>query len=161
MKISFAAQGAGPLRGRLRVPGDKSISHRAIIFGALAEGTTEVRGFLEGADSLATLRAFQEMGVTIVGPHAGQLTISGVGLYGLHPPFKSLDLGNAGTAMRLLTGLLAAQRFDSVLIGDQSLSQRPMRRVIAPLEEMGALINASPTGTAPLHICGGRSLPGA
>ena len=160
MKVWFSAQKAGPFLGRVRVPGDKSISHRAIILGALAEGVTEVTGFLQGADSLATLGAFRAMGIKIDGPHAGQLSIHGGGLSGLRPPSAPLDLGNAGTAMRLLAGVLAAQPFDTLLIGDESLSRRPMRRVIDPLQQMGALIHSSPNGTAPLRIIGGRRLHG-
>ncbi len=101
-KITFTVQPGGSLRGALRVPGDKSISHRSIMLGSLAEGVTEVSGFLEGEDSLATLQAFRDMGVRIEGPDKGRVTIHGVGLHGLKPPAKPLDLGNSGTSMRLL-----------------------------------------------------------
>ncbi len=134
------------------MPGDKSISHRAIMLGALADGDTEVTGFLEGADSLATLAAFRAMGVQIDGPEAGHVRIRGVGLQGLKAPGAPLDVGNAGTAMRLLCGLLAGQRFASTLVGDASLSRRPMRRVTEPLAQMGASIEPTPAGTAPLAI---------
>lgn len=100
------------------MPGDKSISHRSVMLGALAEGVTEVSGFLEGADALATLAAFRAMGVAIDGPEAGRLRIDGVGLHGLSAPTQPLDLGNSGTSMRLLCGLLAGQTFDSELVGD-------------------------------------------
>jgi len=140
--------------GDLRVPGDKSISHRSIIFGALATGVTKVKGFLEGEDALNTVAAFREMGVTIVGPDDGELRIYGVGLHGLKAPRKSLYMGNSGTAMRLLAGLLAAQDFDSELTGDESLSGRPMERVIDPLNKMGARIHSNEQGTPPLKITG-------
>jgi 3-phosphoshikimate 1-carboxyvinyltransferase len=150
--VRFHVRPGGALHGRLRVPGDKSISHRSVMLGALAEGVTEVSGFLEGEDSLATLRAFQQMGVEIAGPSAGRVTIHGVGLRGLRPPAAPLDLGNSGTSMRLMAGLLAGQGFGCTLIGDASLSSRPMRRVTEPLARMGARIEATERGTAPLHI---------
>jgi 3-phosphoshikimate 1-carboxyvinyltransferase len=151
-KVSFHVRPGGKLRGRLRVPGDKSISHRAIMLGSLAKGLTRITGFLEGADSLATLDAFRQMGVVIEGPGAGCVSIHGVGMNGLRAPERALDLGNSGTSMRLLSGLLAGQRFPVTLIGDVSLSSRPMGRVTSPLTEMGADIQGSPGGTAPLHI---------
>ena len=149
---SFRVAPGGSLRGEVRVPGDKSISHRAIMLGALADGETEVTGFLTGADSLATLAAFRAMGVQIDGPDAGHVRIRGVGLHGLQAPAAPLDVGNAGTAMRLLCGLLAGQRFASTLVGDASLSRRPMRRVTDPLARMGAHIETTAAGTAPLVI---------
>jgi 3-phosphoshikimate 1-carboxyvinyltransferase len=149
---SFRIAPGGTLRGEVRVPGDKSISHRAIMLGALAYGETVVTGFLEGADSLATLAAFRAMGVEIEGPDAGRVRIRGVGLHGLTAPAAPLDVGNAGTAMRLLCGLLAGQRFASTLVGDASLSRRPMRRVTEPLAQMGASIETTAAGTAPLLI---------
>ena len=154
----IATRGA-PLHGELAVPGDKSVSHRAIMFGALAEGTTRVEGFLEGEDTRATAAIFAKLGVRIEAPSAGVRIVHGVGLHGLQPPDGPLDCGNAGTAMRLLAGLLAGQRFDSVLVGDESLSKRPMRRVIEPLEAMGARIE-SDDGRAPLRIRGGQPLRG-
>lgn len=154
MSLSFEVGPGGRLRGDLRVPGDKSISHRAIMLASLAEGTTEIEGFLDGADSLATLAAFRAMGVRIEGPRAGCVRVAGVGVHGLRRPDKPLDLGNSGTSMRLLTGLLAAQPFDVELTGDASLSRRPMRRVAEPLRAMGARIETTAAGTPPLHIHG-------
>lgn len=159
-EVSFRVAPGGALRGRIRVPGDKSISHRAIMFGSLAEGTTEVSGFLAGEDCLATVVAFRAMGVTIDGPSEGRVHISGVGIDGLAPPGAPLDMGNSGTAMRLLCGILAGQRFDSVMTGDESLNRRPMRRVTEPLIRMGARIETTAAGTAPLSIHGGRMLKG-
>jgi len=150
--VRFLVHPGGALRGRLRVPGDKSISHRSIMLGALAEGVTEISGFLEGEDSLATLRAFRQMGVRIEGPQNGRVTVHGVGLRGLRAPPGPLDLGNSGTSMRLMAGLLAGQGFACTLTGDASLSSRPMRRVTEPLAAMGARIEATARGTAPLHI---------
>ena len=158
--ITYNVNPGGQLQGRLRVPGDKSISHRAIMLGSIAEGVTEVRDFLEGEDSLATLAAFRAMGVRIEGPLQGHVTIHGVGLHGLKAPSGPLDLGNSGTSMRLLSGLLAGQNFDSVLVGDESLSRRPMKRVTEPLARMGARIEATGQGTAPLKIHGGQKLSG-
>jgi len=148
----FYVRPGGGLRGRLRVPGDKSISHRAIMLGAVADGVTHVSGFLEGEDSLATLGAFRALGVSIEGPDSGRVRIAGVGLRGLRAPRSELDLGNSGTSMRLLAGLLAGQRFATTLVGDPSLSKRPMRRVTEPLERMGARIETGDQGTAPLQI---------
>ncbi|HCO43830.1 MAG TPA: 3-phosphoshikimate 1-carboxyvinyltransferase, partial [Gammaproteobacteria bacterium] len=121
------------MSGRCRVPGDKSISHRAVMLAALADGESRFEGFLAGADTLATAAAFRAMGVAIDGPHEGVLTVRGVGLGGLRPPAGPLDMGNAGTGMRLLAGLMAGQPFGVTLVGDASLSRRPMRRVMAPL----------------------------
>ncbi len=156
--IRFHAAPGGALTGRVRVPGDKSISHRSIMLGALAEGITEVSGFLEGEDSLATLSVFRAMGVPIEGPYDGHVRVHGVGLHGLQAPSEPLYLGNSGTSMRLLAGLLAGQAFDSVLTGDASLSKRPMRRVTEPLAQMGAYIETAAGGTAPLTIHGGQRL---
>ena len=142
----------GALTGRLRVPGDKSISHRAIMLAAIAEGETRIGGFLEGADALATLAVFRHLGVEIEGPDAGQVRVRGVGMRGLRAPEGVLDIGNSGTSMRLLAGLLAGQSFPSTLTGDASLSRRPMRRVTEPLTLMGARIETSEAGTAPLRI---------
>lgn len=160
MNIIFTAAPGGSLQGDLRVPGDKSISHRSIMLGALAEGVTDVTGFLEGDDSLATLRAFRDMGVTIEGPDQGHVVIHGVGMHGLQAPASALDLGNSGTSMRLMSGLLAGQAFSTSLTGDASLSGRPMRRVTDPLAEMGAVIGTTEQGTAPLHIAGEQALRG-
>ena len=158
--ITFTVQPGGHLQGQVRVPGDKSISHRSIMLGSLAEGTTHVSGFLEGDDALATLRAFQAMGVIIEGPENGQVTIHGVGLDGLQAPKEPIYLGNSGTSMRLICGLLAGQKFDATLTGDKSLSGRPMRRVTDPLAKMGAVIETTEKGTAPLTIRGQSNLQG-
>jgi len=159
-ELQFIVNPGGALTGRLRVPGDKSISHRSIMLGSLAEGETVVTGFLEGEDSLATLSAFRAMGVQIEGPDAGRVHIQGVGLRGLQAPAGALYLGNSGTSMRLMSGLLAGQSFDTTLTGDVSLSGRPMQRVVGPLTTMGARIEATATGTAPLLIHGGATLSG-
>lgn len=153
-------EGGGRLRGRVRVPGDKSISHRVLMLGAIAEGVTEVEGFLEAADTLATLAAFRSLGVAVEHAGPGRLRIEGRGLHGLHAPPGPLDLGNSGTSMRLLAGLLAGQTFDTILTGDASLTRRPMRRVVTPLWRMGGAISCTSEGTAPLVIRGGRSLWG-
>lgn len=158
--VTFVVEPGGTLAGRLRVPGDKSISHRAIIFAALAEGVTRITGFLEGEDTLATLQAFRALGVAIERPSPGQITVEGVGLRGLRAPEKPIYLGNSGTSMRLLAGLFAGQPFDVTLTGDESLSRRPMRRVCDPLAQMGAFIEATAAGIPPLHIHGGHSLHG-
>jgi len=150
--LRFLVTPGGSLQGRLRVPGDKSISHRSIMLSAIAEGETHITGFLEGADALATLAAFRRMGVEIDGPREGEVRVRGVGLRGLTAPDGPLDLGNSGTSMRLLSGLLAGQSFATTLIGDASLTKRPMRRVTEPLAAMGARIQTTETGTAPLGI---------
>ncbi len=159
-KITFTVQPGGQLNGVIRVPGDKSMSHRSIMLGSIAEGVTYVTGFLEAEDALATLKAFRAMGVEIEGPENGEVTIHGVGKHGLQAPKEPLYLGNSGTSMRLLSGLLAGQSFDSVLTGDSSLESRPMRRVTEPLAQMGAEIETQPDGTAPLKIKGGCPLKG-
>lgn len=158
--MRFKLQPGGVLAGEARVPGDKSISHRAIMLGALAQGTSRINGFLEGEDALATLAAFRAMGVEIEGPHDGRVTVHGVGLHGLRAPVAPLDLGNAGTGMRLMCGLLAGQAFDSTLTGDASLCSRPMGRVIEPLTLMGASIRSTAGGRPPLAIRGGQRLHG-
>jgi 3-phosphoshikimate 1-carboxyvinyltransferase len=150
----------GPLRGELRVPGDKSISHRAVMLASLADGVSRITGFLEGEDTRATARAFAQMGVRIEAQQPSERIVYGVGLGGLQAPHGAIDCGNAGTGMRLLTGLLAGQAFDSTLTGDESLSRRPMRRVIEPLTRMGAQIDAELDGLPPLRIHGNRALHG-
>ncbi len=141
------------------VPGDKSVSHRAIMLGSIAEGVTEVHGFLAGEDCLATMSAFRSLGVTIERPAATQLVIHGVGLHGLQAPDADLDLGNSGTAMRLMAGVLAGQNFAATLTGDESLTGRPMQRIITPLSRMGADIG-SRDGRPPLVIRGNPDLEG-
>lgn len=157
---TFVVAPGGRLQGRLRVPGDKSISHRSIMLASLAEGITEISGFLEGEDALATLQAFRDMGVVIEGPDEGRVRVHGVGPHGLKAPGKPLYMGNSGTTMRLLSGLLAGQAFDSELTGDASLSKRPMERVAEPLRAMGAAIDTGEGGRPPLRIHGGRALKG-
>ncbi|MBV0933413.1 bifunctional prephenate dehydrogenase/3-phosphoshikimate 1-carboxyvinyltransferase [Marinobacterium weihaiense] len=158
--VHLRAQSGGELSGEVRVPGDKSISHRAIILAAIAEGVTDITGFLENEDSLATLQALRDMGVVIEGPHQGQVRVFGVGLQGLKPPPGPLYLGHSATAMRLLAGVLAAQPFDTELFGDEALCQRDMTRVVEPLRRMGARIETGPQGGAPLRIRGGQTLVG-
>ena len=160
MSKQLSVSAGGSLTGEITVPGDKSISHRSVIFGALADGVTRISGLLEGMDVLATIAAFRAMGVEIEGPENGQLTVHGVGIDGLQAPAGDLDMGNSGTAMRLLAGLLAGQAFDARLIGDESLSRRPMRRVVEPLTMMGADISTAEGGTPPIAIRGGASLKG-
>ncbi|MGO4775585.1 3-phosphoshikimate 1-carboxyvinyltransferase, partial [Lysobacter sp. 2RAB21] len=157
---AWIASAGMPLRGSLRVPGDKSVSHRAVMLGALAQGVTRVTGFLEGEDTRATARVFERLGVRIETPSASERIVHGVGLHGLRGIDAPLDCGNAGTGMRLLAGALAGQAFDSVLIGDASLSKRPMRRVTEPLAAMGARIDTDEGGLPPLRIHGGRALTG-
>lgn len=148
------------LHGKFRVPGDKSISHRSVMLGSLAEGVTNVSGFLEADDALATLKTFQQMGVTIEQLGEGRLRIHGVGLHGLKKPDADLYVGNSGTSMRLLSGILAGQSFDSVLTGDRSLTKRPMRRVLDPLALMGANVDSTEAGTSPLSVKSGKQLTG-
>ncbi len=148
------------LAGRIRVPGDKSVSHRAVMLASLAEGVSHISGFLEGEDTRATARAFAQMGVRIESPEASVRIVHGVGLHGLSAPAAAIDCGNAGTGMRLLAGLLAGQGFDSQLVGDESLSRRPMNRVVLPLRQMGAVIETAAEGRPPLHIHGGSALQG-
>jgi len=155
----IASCGGYPLQGRIRVPGDKSISHRAIMLGAIAEGQTEVSGFLEGADAISTMNAFRALGVNIKGPDRGRVQICGVGKRGLSASPQALDCGNAGTAMRLMMGLLAGQGFASTLVGDASLSRRPMRRVADPLGLMGAII-LTEEGRPPVRIMPSHGLHG-
>ena len=158
-KVVYVVKPGGTSRGSIRVPGDKSVSHRSIMLGSLTNGTVNVSGFLQGEDSLNTLRAFRAMGVSISDPKNTKLTIQGVGMRGLRAPDSTLYLGNSGTSMRLLSGLLAAQSFETVLEGDDSLTRRPMKRVTDPLEKMGATI-ISRDGCPPLQIKGGIPLRG-
>lgn len=159
MAKQFITEGQSTIRGEINVPGDKSISHRSIILASIANGTSTVDGFLAGEDCLATLNAFQRMGVAIEGPIDNRLIIHGVGKNGLKQAATPLYLGNSGTSMRLMTGLLAAQQFDSQLTGDESLSKRPMERVSRPLINMGAQVSTH-DGKPPLMITGGQQLSG-
>ena len=156
-EIDYIVRPSGPLRGEIRVPGDKSISHRCLMLAAIADGDTRATGLLEGEDVLATAAAFRAMGVRIEGPYGGEARIGGVGREGLRAPAADIDLGNSGTAMRLLAGLLAGQGFDCSLVGDESLRRRPMRRITEPLSRMGARIDTARGGTPPIriHACGG------
>lgn len=156
----FVAEPGGRVAGEIRVPGDKSISHRAAMLGAIADGATDIHGFLDGEDCRATLAAFGAMGVAIDRPAHDRVVIQGRGLQGLRAPASALDLGNSGTAMRLMSGLLCGQRFDSILVGDASLMKRPMERVAVPLRRMGAEIRTN-GGRPPIAIAGGRTLQGA
>ena len=146
------------LSGNIRVPGDKSMSHRAVMFSSLANGTSNISGLLEGEDVMATLAAFRAMGVKAQGPENGKLTVEGVGMRGLTAPEQDLDMGNSGTAMRLMSGILAAQNFASKLVGDESLTGRPMRRVTVPLSAMGARCATDENGCPPIHIRGVEKL---
>ncbi|HJU07830.1 MAG TPA: 3-phosphoshikimate 1-carboxyvinyltransferase [Rhodanobacteraceae bacterium] len=158
-RLDWISSPVGALRGEVAVPGDKSVSHRALMLGAIAEGATHIRGFLESADTHATENILRAMGVRIDTPAAGERVVHGVGLRGLRAPDGELDCGNSGTAMRLLAGLLSGQSFNSTLTGDASLSRRPMRRVIEPLTAMGARIEAAGE-LPPLRIGGGQVLRG-
>ena len=157
--MHFLIRPAAIRDAELTVPGDKSVSHRAVMLGSIAEGVTEVRGFLAGEDCLATIGAFRNMGVEIERPSTTELVIHGAGLHGLRPPDCELDLGNSGTAMRLMAGVLAGQDFSATLTGDESLTGRPMQRIITPLCRMGAGIE-SRDGKPPLRIRGNPSLAG-
>jgi 3-phosphoshikimate 1-carboxyvinyltransferase len=158
-RLDWTSHTGRALQGSVRVPGDKSVSHRALMLGALADGISHIRGFLEGEDTRATAAVLQQLGVRIETPDDGERRVHGVGLHGLRGTTHPLDCGNAGTGMRLLAGLLAGQAFDSTLIGDESLSKRPMRRVTDPLALMGARID-SQEGLPPLHVHGKQPLHG-
>ena len=160
MRVDWRVSGGGPLRGSLEVPGDKSVSHRAVMLASIADGTTRIENFLEGEDARSTAAICAQLGVVIETPRAGVRVVHGVGREGLKAAGAPLDCGNAGTGMRLLAGLLAGQSFDSELVGDGSLSRRPMARVIDPLQAMGARIEARSGGLPPLRIAGGRTLLG-
>ena len=158
-RIDYHSLPAGPLLGAVHVPGDKSISHRAIILAAIAQGITLIDGMLKSADTIATINAFREMGVRI-DEQDNQIAVHGVGKYGLSAPDNPLDFGNSGTSVRLMSGLLAGQQFDSTLMGDASLSRRPMKRIVEPLRQMGADISYSGQGTLPMQIRGSNKLHG-
>ena len=156
---NYLVHPASTVTGSIRVPGDKSVSHRSLMFGGIAEGVTEVRGFLESEDCLSTMKAMQALGVRIERTGKQEVRIHGVGMKGLKGANHALDMGNAGTAMRLMTGLLSGQHFDSELIGDSSLMKRPMERAAKPLREMGAKIETK-EGKPPVKITGGAQLRG-
>lgn len=150
MKLTYS----GPLRGEISVPGDKSISHRAVMFGALANGTTEITHFLQGADCLSTIDCFRRMGIDIENTPS-RILIHGKGLRGLSAPSSALDVGNSGTTLRLISGILSGQDFKVLLDGDASIRRRPMKRIMTPLSMMGAKIGSlKGNGCAPLHIKG-------
>ena len=159
-QINYLVNPGGKLQGEIHIPGDKSISHRAVMLAAIAEGQTIINGFLPGEDTLATMNAFKAMGVNIESAGNNQLKVYGAGMHGLSAPAAPLYLGNSGTSVRLLCGLLAGQRFDSELLGDESLMKRPMQRIIDPLSQMNAQVTGSDTGTLPIKITGGQSLTG-
>ncbi len=153
--LSFTTQPGNAVSGDITVPGDKSCSHRSIMFGSLANGTTHIKGFLPGQDCLATMNTFKAMGITIEGPDEDQnVTVYGKGLHGLTAPKALLDIGNSGTSIRLLSGILAGQKFSSSMAGDSSLNKRPMGRVVEPLKLMGANISANDNGTPPVNCQG-------
>ena len=149
---SFIINGPGVLRGSITLPGDKSISHRAVILGAIAQGRTTIEGMLESEDVLSTVNALRNMGVKIVHHKEDGMVVEGVGLYGLKDPGQALNMGNSGTAMRLMAGVLVGQSFPSTLVGDDSLSQRPMARVVEPLRALGADISVQNAGYPPIQI---------
>ena len=149
--MKFKVQKGNGLKGEITVPGDKSISHRAILLASLADGNSEISGFLEGEDCLATIEVFQKMGVNI-SRREGVFVVEGKGLKGLKDPSSPLNFGNSGTSVRLCSGVLAAQEFSSTLIGDSSLSSRPMTRITEPLGLMGANTLSTEEGTLPIKI---------
>jgi len=154
----IAGPAAGPLSGDITVPGDKSMSHRAVMLASLADGVTEIHGFLPGEDNIATAKMFMDMGVNIdwLNDEKTSLRIHGVGLHGLKAPDHVLDAGNAGTCVRLMTGILAGQRFASTVTGDASLCKRPMKRVVDPIRRMGATVDGTEDGNfLPITISGG------
>ncbi len=159
MKDLVVSRG-GSLNGVVGIPGDKSISHRAVMFGAIADGLTRVRGCLMGEDVLATIEAFRSLGVKIDTRNSDCVKISGVGLRGLRSPTSSINLGNSGTSMRLLAGILSGANIDATLEGDSSLSVRPMGRIVYPLRQMGSNIQMSGNETSPLRVKSARTLNG-
>lgn len=155
MAEKITVQPKSSLRGEIRPPGDKSISHRSVMMGAIAEGVTEIDNFLPGEDCIATIRAFENMGVYIEGAGTNSVKVHGVGLDGLREPVDVLDMSNSGTSMRLISGILAGQPFYSVMTGDDSLRIRPMKRIAEPLRLMGARVYGRKGDVAPLTIVGG------
>ncbi|QBP18317.1 3-phosphoshikimate 1-carboxyvinyltransferase [Acetilactobacillus jinshanensis] len=150
---------ANGLHGSLTIPGDKSISHCSVIFGSISKGKTVINHFLKSADCLCTIKAFQQMGVKIAS-HGDQVVINSQGIDHLHAPKTKLQMGNSGTTTRLITGLLSGQPFNTTLVGDASLSKRPMKRISVPLNKMGAKVKTTRQGTLPLEINGGQKLHG-
>jgi 3-phosphoshikimate 1-carboxyvinyltransferase len=156
--INYCISPSGKLSGRIHVPGDKSISHRALMLSAIAEGQSRITGFLNGEDTMATMAAFRAMGVEFQLSSENEVIVDGVGMNGLLTPATELNLGNSGTSVRLLSGLLSGLGIECELVGDDSLMSRPMRRIVNPLQKMHALINCSKDGTLPIHIKDGASL---
>lgn len=159
MSKQFKIQPGGQIKGEIIVPGDKSISHRSLMLGAIADGVTKVSGFLQGEDTLATLAAFRQMGVEIE-QKGTNVVINGVGLNGLKQPKEQLYLGNSGTSVRLMSGLLSGQDFAVEMVGDESLMKRPMKRVVNPLKEMGANIECTESGNLPIKTQAKDNLQG-
>jgi len=159
MEEKIAIEPKNGLRGEIHPPGDKSISHRSVMMGAIAEGVTEIENFLTGEDCIATIGAFENMGVSIEGTGTSSVMVHGVGLNGLKEPGDILDMGNSGTSMRLISGILAGQPFYSVMTGDASLRSRPMNRIADPLRLMGAKVYGRAGDHAPLTIMGGDLEP--
>lgn len=157
--VILAGSASNPLHGEITPPGDKSISHRALIFSTLASGESRIKGLLLARDVEATANACRQLGASIE-QNETTCRVAGLGMNGLTRPGRPLDMGNSGTAMRLLAGVLAAQKFDSILTGDESLQKRPMSRIARPLRDMGAEIRTRENGCAPIHISGGRQLHG-
>ncbi len=158
-RIDFISDPAGPIKGTIQVPGDKSITHRGIILGAISDGKSIVRHYLDSEDIKATIDVFNEMGVKIDRTHDA-IEIHGVGLNGLTPPDKPLYFGNSGTSVRLMAGVLAGQSFNSELLGDESLMKRPMGRIVDPLRMMRAEVQCDERGTLPIRITGGKKIIG-
>ena len=155
--VNFRVHPSPSISGKAVIPGDKSISHRAIILSAIADGDSKIKNFLQGDDTLATINVFKKMGVDIKN-NENFIKVKGVGLHGLYADDPIFDFGNSGTSVRLLAGLLSAQDFDSHLIGDESLMKRPMLRVIKPLQEMNAKITCTNSGTLPINIIGNQKI---
>ncbi|MFB3100395.1 MAG: 3-phosphoshikimate 1-carboxyvinyltransferase, partial [Gammaproteobacteria bacterium] len=156
--INYCISPSGKLSGRIHVPGDKSISHRALMLSAIAEGQSRITGFLDGEDTMATMAVFRAMGVEIQHSSENEVVVDGVGMEGLSTPITALNLGNSGTSVRLLSGLLSGLGIECELVGDESLMSRPMRRIVDPLQKMHASITCSEDGTLPIYIKGGASL---
>jgi len=156
--INYCISPSGKLSGRIHVPGDKSISHRALMLSAIAEGQSRITGFLDGEDTMATMTVFRAMGVKIQHSSENEVVVDGVGMEGLSTPITALNLGNSGTSVRLLSGLLSGLGIECELVGDDSLMSRPMRRIVDPLQKMHASITCSKDGTLPIYIKGGASL---
>jgi len=157
--MNYERKCASTIRGAFTVPGDKSISHRALLFSSLANGRSEIKGLSTGADVTSTMNCLKNLGVEVE-LSGGIVTVTGKGKYGFSKPASMLDAGNSGTTMRLLTGILAGQKFESAITGDETLRRRPMQRIVEPLSQMGASIASSDNMTAPLRILPSKSMHG-